>query len=143
MLTTTDVAETYLNGLGMSAKRTVWTLCCACPLNVLMHSVNLNAVSHGRGSQIVTPPQFSWFPITTIGRALEAKAHYYGPRHVAIQGHVLFEQFFPCAQPVRRRLRWCRNMPFTQALVSALGGGGVAPGGPVGEADRDPFDDDL
>ena len=139
MLTTTDVAERYLNGLGMSAEKNgVDIMLCMSFPNVLMHSVNLNAVSHGRGSTD------SHTRHNSHGYPYDNWKGFGGESTLLWSlGMWPFKDTFYSNSSSRVRNEYAEDyggvetLPFTQALVSALGGGGVAPGGPVGEADRE------
>ena len=137
MLTTTDVSDRYFDGLGVSAeKHGIDIMLCMSFPNVLMHSVNLVAVTHGRGSTDSHPrhnahgfPYDNWKGFGGESTFLWSL------------GLWPFKDTFYSNSSSRVRNKFAEDyggtetMPFTQALVSALGGGGFAPGGPVGDAD--------
>ena len=144
MLTTTDVAERYLNGLGMSAEKNgVDIMLCMSFPNVLMHSVNLNSVSHGRGStDSHTRHNSHGYPYDNW-KGLEAKAHYYGPLACGHSRTRFIRTVLPvCATSTQKTTvvqkrcllpkRWSLLWGVAELLRRASGGG--RPGS---------FDDDL
>ena len=70
LVTHVDVAERYLDGLSASAyKNNVSIMLCMSFPNVLMHSVNNLAMTHGRGSRIATYDTMHTISHLTTGRA--------------------------------------------------------------------------
>ena len=138
MVTDVNVAEQYLDGLGTSAyKNNVSIMLCMSFPNVLMHSVNHIAMTHGRGStDSHLRHNLHGFPFDNWKG--------FGGESTLLWSLGLwpFKDTFYSNSSSRVKNSFAEDyggyesLPFTQALVSALSGGGFAPGGPIGDADR-------
>jgi len=138
LVTDVNVAEQYLDGLGASAyKNNVSIMLCMSFPNVLMHSVNHVAMTHGRGSTD------SHLRHNSHGFPFDNWKGFGGESTLLwALGLWPFKDTFYSNSSSRVKNLFAEDyggyesLPFTQALVSALSGGGFAPGGPIGDADR-------
>ena len=135
-LSSPTLVEAFVDGVGIAAAaQGVSILWCMSPPSVLMHSVADAAMTHGRGSADSHPhgtqyPRDNWMGFGGESTLLWAlglwpfKDTFYSNASATLENSHA-EDGGTTGEP----------MPFTHALVSALSGGGVAAGGPVGTAD--------
>jgi hypothetical protein len=137
-LSTPRVIEGFVDGLGVAAAaHGVDIMWCMSFPSVLMHSVQYSAMTHGRGSDDSHPHN------TSDGFPCDNWRGFGGESTLLwALGLWPFKDTFysnATARPENPRAEdggtTGEPMPFTHALVAALSGGGVAPGGPLGTAD--------
>ena len=137
ILSQAEVGELYLDGLSNAALRNgISIMLCMSYPNVIMHSVNSKAFTHGRGSSDShTRHNTHGFPYDNWQG--------FGGESMFLWAVGLWpfkDTFYSNSSSVVRNkfaedFGGHETLVFTQALVSALSGGGFSDGGPIHDAD--------